>query len=88
MSTPPHCLAPHRPDSQAEGMGGRVGVRAPDTPTIHGTAAAFEGDIPAAEVHGLQQQLSGLTRGEGVLETRVDHYQPVSGAYPTRAGSR
>ena len=44
----------------------------------------LEGTIPAARVHELQQQLPGLTRGEGVLESAFDRYEPVSGAVPTR----
>jgi len=35
-------------------------------------------------VHQLQQQLPALTRGEGVLESAFDHYQPVHGTVPTR----
>jgi ribosomal protection tetracycline resistance protein len=38
-------------------------------------------------VHELQQQLPALTRGEGVLETFFDRYQPVRGAVPTRPRS-
>ena len=44
----------------------------------------LEGEIPAARVHELQQQLPGLTRGEGVLESAFERYQPVRGAIPTR----
>jgi ribosomal protection tetracycline resistance protein len=35
-------------------------------------------------VHELQQQLPALTRGEGVLESSFDSYQPVRGTIPTR----
>jgi ribosomal protection tetracycline resistance protein len=35
-------------------------------------------------VHALEQQLPALTRGEGVLESAFDHYQPVQGAPPAR----
>ena len=44
----------------------------------------LEGEIPAARVHELQQQLPALTRGEGVLESAFDRYQPVRGTIPTR----
>ena len=37
-----------------------------------------------AEVHQLQQQLPGLTGGEGVLESAFDHYEPVRGTAPSR----
>ena len=56
----------------------------PDTPSVHGATCLVEGDIRAATVHSLQQQLSELTRGEGVLESALDHYRPVSGTVPTR----
>jgi ribosomal protection tetracycline resistance protein len=47
----------------------------------------LEGEIPAARVHELQQQLPAVTRGEGVLECSFDSYQPVSGITPTRPRS-
>ena len=49
-----------------------------------GSSYLVEGEIPAARVHELEQQLPGLTRGEGVLESAFDHYQPVRGPVPTR----
>jgi ribosomal protection tetracycline resistance protein len=56
----------------------------PQTPTVSGASCTVEGDIPAARVHELRQQLSALTRGEGVLECAFDRYEPVEGAVPTR----
>jgi ribosomal protection tetracycline resistance protein len=44
----------------------------------------LEGDIPVTHVHALQQQLPPLTRGEGILESSFDHYQPVRGPGPDR----
>lgn len=41
-----------------------------------------EGDVPAARVHALEQQLPGLTRGEGVLETAFSHYAPTRATPP------
>ena len=35
----------------------------------------------------LQQRLPGLTRGEGVLESAFDRYEPVTGPVPTRSRS-
>ena len=35
-------------------------------------------------MHELQQELPAPTRGEGVLESAFDHYQPVRGPVPTR----
>jgi ribosomal protection tetracycline resistance protein len=56
----------------------------PQTPSVRGSSCTLEGDIPAARVHELRQQLSALTRGEGVLECAFDRYQPVDGSIPTR----
>ncbi|MET7426687.1 translation factor GTPase family protein [Dactylosporangium sp. NPDC005555] len=57
---------------------------APTSTTTHGTTCVLEGGIPAARVHELQVRLPGLTRGEGVLESTFDHYDPVTGPPPTR----
>nr|WP_281352484.1 exodeoxyribonuclease III [Phytoactinopolyspora alkaliphila] len=57
---------------------------APRTSVTHGSSCTLEGDIPAARVHELQQQLPGMTSGEGVLETSFDHYRPVRGPAPSR----
>jgi ribosomal protection tetracycline resistance protein len=50
-------------------------------------ASRFEltADVPAAQVHAVQQRLPALTRGEGVLESAFDHYRPVRGPAPERA---
>jgi ribosomal protection tetracycline resistance protein len=59
----------------------------PQTPAIRGASCMLVGEIPAARVHELQQELPALTRGEGVLECAFDHYQPVRGTIPTRPRS-
>jgi len=56
----------------------------PRTQVTQGSSTALEGDIPAARVHGLRQQLPPLTGGEGVLECAFDRYEPVRGAIPAR----
>lgn len=56
----------------------------PHPPTARGTTYLLEGTIPAARVHELQQRLPRLARGEGLLESAFDHYQPVHGRAPTR----
>jgi ribosomal protection tetracycline resistance protein len=56
----------------------------PGAPTLRGASYLLEGEVPAARVHELQQQLSAPTRGEGVLETALDRFQPVRGPVPTR----
>jgi ribosomal protection tetracycline resistance protein len=47
----------------------------------------LDGDISAARMHELRQQLPALTRGEGVLESAFDRHRPVSGTIPTRPRS-
>jgi ribosomal protection tetracycline resistance protein len=59
----------------------------PETPTIQGSSCTLEGGIPAAHVHELRLQLPALTRGEGVLESAFERYEPVSGTVPTRPRS-
>jgi ribosomal protection tetracycline resistance protein len=57
----------------------------PRGPVPHAGGYLLEGDVPAARVHDLEQQLPTLTSGEGVLETAFDHYQEVRGPVPRRA---
>jgi ribosomal protection tetracycline resistance protein len=56
----------------------------PQTSSIRGSGAVLEGDVAAARVNELQQQLRAPTRGEGALESAFDRYEPVRGAPPTR----
>ena len=56
----------------------------PQAPAVRDSSCTLEGEIPAARVHEMQQRLSALTRGEGVLECVFDCYQPVHGATPSR----
>ncbi len=56
----------------------------PQAPEMHGASCTLEGEIPAARVHELQQQLPILTNGDGVLDYAFDRYEPVRGAIPTR----
>jgi ribosomal protection tetracycline resistance protein len=56
----------------------------PQTQEMRGSSYVLEGEIPAAHVHELQQLLPGLSRGEGVLESAFECYQPVAGTIPTR----
>ena len=57
------------------------------TPAVRGSSCTIEGDIVAAHVHELRQQLPALTKGEGVLECSFDRYEPISGVIPSRARS-
>jgi ribosomal protection tetracycline resistance protein len=52
-----------------------------------GSLCVVSGNMPAAAVHRLQQQLPALTRGEGVVESAFDHYEPVRGEIPARPRS-
>jgi ribosomal protection tetracycline resistance protein len=56
----------------------------PDAPVLHGASCALSGEIPAAQVYAFQQQLAGLTRGEGVFESAFERYRPVRGRIPMR----
>jgi ribosomal protection tetracycline resistance protein len=51
---------------------------------VRGASLALEGDIAAARVHALRQELPALTRGEGVLECAFDRYEPVTGVVLAR----
>ena len=46
--------------------------------------AVLTGEIPAGRVYQLQQELPGLTGGEGVLEAEFARYQEVPGEFPVR----
>jgi ribosomal protection tetracycline resistance protein len=48
------------------------------------TWCTLEGDITAARLHELRQQIPSLTRGDGVMESSFDRYEPVRGPAPTR----
>jgi ribosomal protection tetracycline resistance protein len=78
-----------RLDAPAETLGPLLAVLArlrgvPRTRVTRGASLTLEGDVPAARVHELRQELPALTRGEGVLECVFDRYEPVTGAIPTR----
>src|SRR5215210_6902104 len=54
------------------------------TQEMRSSSYTLVGEIPAARVHELQQQLPALTHGEGLVECEFDSYQPVRGKIPTR----
>jgi ribosomal protection tetracycline resistance protein len=56
----------------------------PQVPALAAETSILEGEIPAAAVYQLEQQLPALTRGEGVLESAFERYQPVTGPIPSR----
>jgi ribosomal protection tetracycline resistance protein len=55
-----------------------------ETPSLQGTLSILEAVLPAVRAQDLQQQLPGLTGGEGVLDSSFAGYQPVSGDQPSR----
>ena len=57
----------------------------PGAPVMRGSLCLLDGEIPAAQVRALEEQLPGLTRGEGVLEASFGRYQPVRGDVPERS---
>jgi ribosomal protection tetracycline resistance protein len=61
----------------------RLGA-AVETPSLQGKLCTIETVLSAARAHDLQRRLPGLTRGEGVLESSFEGYEPVSGDQPTR----
>jgi ribosomal protection tetracycline resistance protein len=61
----------------------RLGAAA-EPQSLKGELAALETVLPAAQARELQRQLSGLTRGEGVMESTFEGYEPVLGEPPTR----
>ena len=60
-----------------------------DTIDVGAVTVAWEAALRAPEWRRapLERQLPAKTRGEGVVESAFDHYQPVSGTIPTRQRS-
>ncbi len=56
----------------------------PHSPTVTGGTAVVEGDVAAGLVHTLELLVPPLTRGEAVLESAFDRYEPVAGPAPAR----
>ncbi len=52
----------------------------PSAPTTTGDLAELEAWVPARTLHGLTDQLPGLTRGEGAVESVFDHHAPSRAA--------
>lgn len=56
----------------------------PEVSATRDSWCTLGGDIPVTRVHELRQQIPALTRGEGVMESSFDRYEPVRGPIPTR----
>jgi ribosomal protection tetracycline resistance protein len=61
----------------------RLGA-ATQAPLIDAERSVVTAMLPSAQVRGLQEQLPGLTGGEGVLDTSFGGYEPVHGSFPRR----
>jgi ribosomal protection tetracycline resistance protein len=61
----------------------RLGA-AVETPTIKGELGIIETVLRAARARDFRRRLSGLTHGEGMLESNLEGYEPVVGQPPTR----
>jgi ribosomal protection tetracycline resistance protein len=59
----------------------------PRAPVRRGPSCLLAGEIPAARLHELQQQLPALTRGEGVLDCVSGSYRPARRPVPVRPRS-
>ncbi len=62
---------------------GQRGARV-EVPLARAERSTIEAVLPAALVRDLQRALPALTRGEGVLESRLAGHEPVPAAVPTR----
>jgi ribosomal protection tetracycline resistance protein len=54
------------------------------SPVRQDSESVVEALLPSASMHRLQEQLPGLTAGEGALDTSFGGYQPVHGQFPVR----
>jgi ribosomal protection tetracycline resistance protein len=61
----------------------RLGAAA-EVPIADSELAVITATVPSAQVRGLQEQLPGLTGGEGVLDASFGGYEPVHGSLPAR----
>jgi translation elongation factor EF-G len=53
-------------------------------PQLDAEQAVVTALLPSAQVRSLQEQLPGLTGGEGAADVSFGGYQPVRGSFPTR----
>jgi len=61
----------------------RLGA-ATEMPVLDAELAVVTALLPTAQVRSLQEQLPGLTGGEGVLDAGFGGYEPVPGRFPRR----
>ena len=56
----------------------------PDSPLTNGHSSTVAGTLAVARLHEFTAQLPGLTHGEGLLESALDHHAPAGGPTPRR----
>jgi ribosomal protection tetracycline resistance protein len=61
----------------------RLGA-ATEMPLLDAQLSVVTAMLPSAQVRSLQEQLPGLTGGEGVLDASFGGYEPLHGNYPRR----
>jgi ribosomal protection tetracycline resistance protein len=61
----------------------RLGA-ATEMPLLDAEQSVVTAMLPSAQVRSLQEQLPGLTGGEGVLDAGFGGYEPVHGSFPAR----
>jgi ribosomal protection tetracycline resistance protein len=61
----------------------RLGA-ATQMPLLDADLSVVTAILPSAQVRSLQEQLPGLTGGEGVLDASFGGYEPIHGSFPTR----
>jgi ribosomal protection tetracycline resistance protein len=61
----------------------RLGA-ATEMPLLDAELSVVTAMLPSAQVRSLQEQLPGLTGGEGVLDASFGGYEPIHGSLPTR----
>jgi ribosomal protection tetracycline resistance protein len=61
---------------------------ASELPVLDAESCVVTATLPSAQVRGLQEQLPGLTGGEGVLDVSFGGYEPVHGTFPVRSPAR
>jgi ribosomal protection tetracycline resistance protein len=73
-------------DTFGQVYGALINARATIAATYRqGTTHLITGNVPSAELRGLEQQLPGLTRGDAGWQTSFAGYRPVIGPAPVRA---
>jgi Elongation factor G C-terminus len=65
----------------------RLGT-ATEMPLLDAELSVVTAMLPSAQVRSLQEQIPGLTGGEGVLDASFGGYEPIQGSFPGSAADR